>query len=126
MSRSRRPAPSSSRISTWSASRSFHFANAETRALSQSRKRTSAPASAAPTQRLADLDAMGIDMQLIMPPPHQCYYTVPLDIAVQAARMVNDGIAEYVARKPDRFVALGTVPLPDGDEAAKELERCMT
>ena len=59
----------------------------------------------------ADLDAMGIDLQLVMPPPNQCFYTVPLDIAVQATRMVNDGIAEYVARKPDRFVALGTVPL---------------
>ena len=76
-------------------------------------------------QRFADLDAMGIDMQLVMPPPNQCYYTVPLDIAVPASRMVNDGIAEYVARKPDRFVALGTVPLMDGNEAAKELERCM-
>ena len=40
--------------------------------------------------------------------------------------MVNDGIAEYVAGKPDRFVALGTVPMPDGNEAASELERCMT
>ena len=47
-----------------------------------------------------------------MPPPPQCYYTVPLDIAVEAARIVNDGLAEYVARKPDRFVALGTVPMP--------------
>jgi aminocarboxymuconate-semialdehyde decarboxylase len=51
---------------------------------------------------------------------------VPLDIAVQSARMVNDGIAEYVGKKSDRFVALGTVPMPDGVEAAKELERCMT
>jgi aminocarboxymuconate-semialdehyde decarboxylase len=68
---------------------------------------------------------MGLDQQLIMPPPPQCYYTVPLDIAVQAARMVNDGLAEFVAKKPDRFVALGTVPMPDGNEAAKELERCM-
>ena len=39
--------------------------------------------------------------------------------------MVNDGLAEYVSRKPDRFVALGTVPLIDGNEAAYELERCM-
>jgi aminocarboxymuconate-semialdehyde decarboxylase len=39
--------------------------------------------------------------------------------------MVNDGVAAYVARKPDRFVALGSVPMPDGNEAAKELERCM-
>src|SRR6516225_1528004 len=68
-------------------------------------------------ERLADLDAMGIDMQLVMPPPNQCFYTVPLDIAVKAARMVNDGLAEYVARKADRFVALGTVPLIDCAEA---------
>ena len=76
-------------------------------------------------QRLRDLDAMGIDMQLVMPPPPQCYYTVPVEIAVKAAQIVNDGIAEFVAREPGRFVALGTVPMPDGREAAKELERCM-
>ena len=77
-------------------------------------------------QRLSDLDAMGIDLQLVMCPPPQCYYTVPLDIAVTAARIVNDGIAAYVAERPDRFIALGSVPMPDGDEAARELERCMT
>jgi aminocarboxymuconate-semialdehyde decarboxylase len=76
-------------------------------------------------ERLADLDAMGIDRQLVMPPPPQCYYTVPVEVAVTAARMVNDGVAAYVARKPDRFVALGSVPMPDGNEAANELERCM-
>ena len=26
---------------------------------------------------------MGIDFQLVMPPPPQCYYTVPPDIAVR-------------------------------------------
>jgi len=77
-------------------------------------------------QRLADLDAMGIDLQLVMCPPPQCYYTVPVDIAVAAARMINDGIAEYVAGRPDRFIALGSVPMPDGAAAASELERCMT
>jgi aminocarboxymuconate-semialdehyde decarboxylase len=77
-------------------------------------------------QRLADLDAMGVDVQLVMCPPPQCYYTVPLEIAVKAARMINDGVAAYVAAKPDRFVALGTVPMPDGNEAANELMRCMT
>jgi aminocarboxymuconate-semialdehyde decarboxylase len=77
-------------------------------------------------RRLADLDAMGIDLQLVMCPPPQCYYTVPLEIAVKAARIVNDGIAAYVAARSDRFVALGSVPMPDGNEAARELERCMT
>jgi aminocarboxymuconate-semialdehyde decarboxylase len=76
-------------------------------------------------ERLRDMDDMGLDMQLVMPPPPQCYFTVPVEIAVKATRVLNDGIAAYVARKPDRFVALGTVPLQDGNEAAKELERSM-
>jgi aminocarboxymuconate-semialdehyde decarboxylase len=75
---------------------------------------------------LRDLDQMGIDLQLVMPPPPQLYFTVPVEIAVKAMQIVNDGIAEYVARTPDRFVALGGVPLQDGKEAANELERCMT
>src|SRR3954447_7763999 len=67
-------------------------------------------------ERLRDMDDMGLDMQLVMPPPPQCYYTVPVEIGVKATRVLNDGIAEYVARKPDRFVALGTVPMQDGNE----------
>lgn len=102
-----------------------HFSTPETKALNQQQDADRTPRMVGYDERLADLDAMGIDLQLVMPPPPQCYYTVPLDIAVQAARMVNDGIAEYVARKPERFAALGTAPMPDGNEAAKELERCV-
>src|SRR3954467_1698999 len=100
-----------------------HFATPETKALSQKQEEDIRARITGYDERLADLDAMGIDLQLVMPPPPQCYYTVPLEIAVRAAQMVNDGIAEYCAHKPDRFVALGTVPMPDGNEAAKELER---
>ena len=32
-------------------------------------------------ERLRDMDDMGLDMQLVMPPPPQCYYTVPVEIA---------------------------------------------
>jgi aminocarboxymuconate-semialdehyde decarboxylase len=103
-----------------------HFADAPTKALSQKQEEDVRARITGYDERLADLDTMGIDLQLVMPPPNQCYYTVPLDIAVKAAQMVNDGLAQYVARKADRFVALGTVPLSDGAEAARELERCMT
>src|SRR5262245_46023210 len=74
-----------------------HFANAETKALNQKQEEDVRARITGYDERLADLDAMGIDLQLVMPPPNQCYYTVPLDIAVKAARMVNDGLAEYVA-----------------------------
>ncbi len=77
------------------------------------------------TERLRDLDDMGIDLQVVMPPPAQCYYTVPIDISVKATQVLNDGVAEYVARTPDRFIALGSVPMTDGREAAAELERGM-
>jgi aminocarboxymuconate-semialdehyde decarboxylase len=102
-----------------------HFANAETKALNAKQEADIRSRITGYDERLADLDAMGLDMQLVMPPPNQCFYTVPLDIAVEGSRMVNDGLAEYVARKPDRFLALGTVPLTHGGEAASELERCV-
>ena len=101
------------------------FADAATKALNQ-KQEVDIIARAPLEKRLADLDAMGIDMQVIKPPPPQCYYAVPLDIAVEAARMVNDGIAEFVAQKPDRLKGFGTVPMPNGKEAAEELERCVT
>jgi aminocarboxymuconate-semialdehyde decarboxylase len=100
------------------------YANAETKALNQ-KQEADIVARAGLEQRLADLDAMGVDMQVIKPPPPQCYYALPIEIAVEAARIINDGIAEFVARKPDRLKGFGTVPMPDGNEAAKELERCV-
>ena len=101
-----------------------HFATAETKALTQ-KQEADVRARGSLDQRLADLDAMGIDVQIVAPPPPQCYYTVPVDIAVKAAQIVNDGIAAFCARKPDRLKGFGAVPMPDGDEAAKELERCI-
>lgn len=73
--------------------------------------------------RMRDLDAMGLDMQVILPPPAQCYYALPEDVATKAAQLVNDGVAEYCGRKPDRLIPFGTVPLAYGDAAAQELER---
>jgi aminocarboxymuconate-semialdehyde decarboxylase len=100
-------------------------ATPETRALNQKQEEDIRERITSHHRRLTELDAMGIDFQLVMPPPPQCYYTVPVEIAVEAARIVNDGIAEFVAKMPDRFAGLGSVPMPEGNEAAKELERCV-
>jgi aminocarboxymuconate-semialdehyde decarboxylase len=104
----------------------INFAEPQTKALNARQDGDRRELMTAHERRLADLDAMGIDLQLVMCPPPQCYYAVPLEIAVKAARIINDGIAAYVAKRPDRFAALGTVPMPDGNEAAAELERCAT
>jgi aminocarboxymuconate-semialdehyde decarboxylase len=101
-----------------------HFADAQTRALGQ-KQQADIRARVGHDHRLADLDAMGIDVQIIAPPPPQCYYTVPIEIAVKATQIVNDGIAEFCAVKPERLKGFGAVPMTDGAEATRELERCI-
>ncbi len=108
----------------WSTIPLAHFATPETKALTQ-KQEADIKARGGVERRLADLDAMGVDIQLVAPPPPQCYYTVPLDIAVKATQIVNDGVAAFCAQRPDRLKPLCSVPMPDGQEAAKELERCV-
>src|SRR5712672_789176 len=67
-----------------------HFADAPTKALSQKQEEDVRARITGYDERLADLDTMGIDLQLVMPPPNQCYYTVPLDISVQASPIINE------------------------------------
>ena len=75
-------------------------------------------------ERVPDLDAMGIERQVIKPSPQQCYYEVPAEIAVKAARLVNDGIAEFAARLPDRLIPFGSLPMCEPSAAVAELEHC--
>lgn len=75
--------------------------------------------------RLRVLDKLRIDFQLVAPPPFQCYYTLPVEHAIEASRLVNDGVAAFVARRPDRFAGLGTVALQAPDAAVPELERAV-
>lgn len=76
-------------------------------------------------ERIADMDRMGIDVQAISVPPYQFYYWADPEIGRQAARDLNNALAETVAKQPDRLVALGTLPLQDTDMAVAELERCI-
>ena len=69
--------------------------------------------------RMRDFDAMGVDAQVISPAPAQCYYTVPAQVGIEAARLVNEGIAAISAKAPQRIpAAMGSVPMQAGGEAA--------
>src|SRR5260221_3368358 len=72
--------------------------------------------------RLSDLDRMGIDIQVVAPAPG--HYSSPINpkIAEAAARIVSEGVVEYCARKPDRFVGLGVVTLQEPELAVRELD----
>ncbi len=76
--------------------------------------------------RIADMDAMGVDIQAVSVPPYHLFYWVGGETGLAAFRAINDDLAEFVAAHPDRFVALGAVPLQDPAAAVAELKRCST
>ncbi|KAA0969574.1 amidohydrolase [Aureimonas fodinaquatilis] len=101
------------------------FSNDETRSINHKQDQDRGNSMVDLEDRLAVLDKMRIDFQVVAPPPFQCYYTLPVEHAIKASQLVNDGVAAFVARRPDRFAGIGTVALQDPAEAAKELERCV-
>ncbi len=105
---------------------SVAFANALTRDVNRKQIRDRGHKLSTIETRLKDMDRMGIDMQAVSPAPNQTYYWTDPELGASLARKVNDRLAEIVATWPDRFVALGTVPLQNVDLALAELEHCRT
>lgn len=101
-------------------------ANEETRGVNVQQDKDRLPVAMSDVaDRLKVLDTQGIDMQVVAPPPPQCYYQSPINEALIGTQMVNDGIAQWIDPHRDRFAGLGSVPLQNPDTAVKELERCI-
>ncbi len=101
------------------------FANALTREVNVQQMQERGPKLSSIEARLRDMDRMGIDIQAVSPAPNQCCYWPEPGFGAELARMVNDRLAEICATWPERFVALGTVPLQNVELAVAELERCV-
>ncbi|MCT7657019.1 amidohydrolase family protein [Mycobacterium deserti] len=71
--------------------------------------------------RLADMDAMGVDVQAVAVAVYQYYYWADPELGAKVARMINEEFVESTSRYPGRFLPLGTVPLQDTDAAVGEL-----
>ncbi|WP_419664916.1 amidohydrolase family protein [Streptomyces sp. 2-1] len=75
--------------------------------------------------RLADMDANGVDVQVLS------YSTPGLEViedpaeAVAVARRVNDHLAKVVAAHPKRFAGFAVLPLQDPKAAVVELRRAV-
>src|SRR3954465_575234 len=101
------------------------WSNAATREANANQGKERGPKLTDIALRLKDMDRMGIDVQAVSPAPHQTYYWTDAGMGQELARSVNERLAEIVAQHPDRFVALGTVPLQDVSLAVSELEHCV-
>jgi aminocarboxymuconate-semialdehyde decarboxylase len=77
-------------------------------------------------ERLKDMDAQGIDVQVVS--IHTPFMGYHLDAAQGAAlaRDVNDEIAGMTREHPKRFAGLATLPMQDVKAATTELERAVT
>lgn len=73
--------------------------------------------------RIADMDAMGIDVQLVALTPFQYFYWADADLAPRVAGIQNQRIAELVATHQTRFVGVGTLPLGHPEKAVAETAR---
>ncbi len=103
----------------------LQFTSEQTRTVSAALNVKMVGAMSVATERLAAMDAAGIDVQAISPTPGHYHYGLEPDIGREAARMVNDDIADMVACDPARFVGLGTVPLQNTELAIAEMRRCV-
>jgi len=74
-----------------------------------------------PARRLEDMDRLGVDRQVLSPPPVMfCYWAEPK--ACRAfCRLQNEHVASIAAGAPARFAGMATVPLQDPTLAIDEL-----
>lgn len=101
----------------------FGFAGPSSAAYNENHFSEIIPKLTVPEERLRDMDRMGVDVQAISVAPPQYFYWAQPDLGVKLAAIENDNLAQIVDEHPDRFVALGTLPLQDVPAALDELER---
>ncbi len=71
--------------------------------------------------RLAAMDRSGIDIQVLSSWIDLTAYRLDPDAGARWSRLLNETLAGEAASHPDRFLALGTVPLQNPEAAVTEL-----
>ena len=76
--------------------------------------------------RKKEMDETDVSVQVLSTIPVLFNYWAKSKDGLETSRFFNDHMAESVAKNPDRFIAIGTVPMQDIDLAIKEMERCIS
>ncbi|MGB2758082.1 MAG: amidohydrolase family protein [Acidimicrobiia bacterium] len=76
--------------------------------------------------RLRQMDEHDIDLQVLSPNPLTFFHHVDAEVAERFSRRHNDGLAEIVARHPDRLAGLAQLPMQDPTAAVAELRRAVS
>ncbi len=78
-----------------------------------------------PVVQLHDMDAEGIDVQVIFPTGLSINSLRETDLAVERARAYNDWLADFCAVNPQRLKGVGQVALQDVGAAVREARRAV-
>jgi len=76
--------------------------------------------------RLRDMDAMGVDVQVLSATPQTYLYNKDASLGAMTAAIQNNQIAKLVEQNPQRFMGIATLPMQAPEKAADELKRAMT
>jgi aminocarboxymuconate-semialdehyde decarboxylase len=78
-----------------------------------------------PAVRVAELDAQGVELQVVCATPVMFGYAWDAQKTADWARRMNEHVLAYCAHAPQRLKALAQVPLQDTDLACREADRAM-
>jgi len=76
--------------------------------------------------RLANMDAAGIDFQVLSPNPLTYFHHIGVSEAVSFCRGHNDALAEIVGEHDSRLAGFAALPMQDIAAACEELDRAVT
>ena len=76
--------------------------------------------------RLRDMDAAGVDVQVLSATPQTYLYKQEASLGAATSAIQNDQIAKVIAAHPTRFMGIATLPMQDPKRAADELKRAVT
>lgn len=74
---------------------------------------------------LRAMDERKLDAAAVSLPPELFLYWTSPELGERLSRTVNEGMAQMARAYPDRLLPLATLPLQDGERAARELERAV-
>jgi gamma-resorcylate decarboxylase len=77
-------------------------------------------------RRLTEMDASGIELAVLSLNADAVQAMPDTTEAIATARRANDVLADAVGKRPDRFAALGALPMQDPQAATAELQRCIS
>jgi aminocarboxymuconate-semialdehyde decarboxylase len=76
-------------------------------------------------RRLQDMAASKVDIQVLSVCPQTFVYAQPPAVATSFARIQNEQLAKQVKARPDRFLAIATLPMQAPKQAADELRHAV-